>query len=141
MATSTDDLIKLLDFLAPGFADLPVEDKEAALAIAAAFRPACLSESQQDLAQVYYAAYLLYIKEASMGGVSSPIPFGVTQEKEGDLSRSYGNNAGSGGVVADPYGYYDAWKRAMDVCGTGAILVGNAGCGGCCGHDAGYQDC
>ena len=140
MATSTADLIKLLDFLAPGFAALPEEVKTAALTIAAAFRPPCLTEPQQDLAQVYYAAYLLYMQQASTAGSTQPIPFGIKSEKEGDLARTYGNAKGDGAVISDPYGYYDHWKALWDVCGVGAIMVGNAGCGGCCGNDAGYQD-
>jgi hypothetical protein len=141
MATSMDDLIKILDFIAPGFAALPVEDKTMALTIAAAYRPPCLTEPQQDLAQAYYAAYLLYMQGASASAGTQPIPYGVVMEKEGDLQRQYGKNAGSDGTVTDPYGYYDNWKRLMDICGTGAIMVGQAtGCGGCCGNDAGYQD-
>lgn len=140
MATSTDDLIKLLDFLAPGFAALPADEKAAALAIAAAYRPPCLTESKQDVAQVYYAAYLLYMRQVSQGGGTAPIPFGVKSEKEGDLARTYGNANGDGAAVSDPYGYYDQWKRLADICGTGAILVGNPGYGGCCGNTGGYED-
>ncbi|HEX3161165.1 MAG TPA: DUF4054 domain-containing protein [Pseudolabrys sp.] len=140
MATSMDDLIKILDFIAPGFAALPVEDKTMALTIAAAYRPPCLTEPQQDLAQAYYAAYILYGQQLSKAAASTPaIPAGVVMEKEGDLQRQYGKNDGTDGV-GDPYGYYDNWKRLMDICGTGAIMVGQAGCGGCCGYDAGYQD-
>src|SRR4029078_1947792 len=143
MATSTVALIKRLDFLAPGFAALPVEDKEAALAIAAAYRPACLSEAQQDLAQVWYAAYILYavsLSTGSGGGTTTPIPIGVTEEKEGDLSRKYGWSADQM-RAGDPYGYYNNWQKLADICGAGAIMVGQSVRGGCCGNDGGYQDC
>ena len=59
------------------------------------------------------------------------IPAGVVSEKEGDLSRSYGNN---GSNAADPYGFLARYEKLNNVCKrVGAITVGTGAIGGGCG--------
>lgn len=93
------------------------------------FAPSCLPEAKQKEAVYYYAAYLLSLRQqAELVGV---IPAGVTSEKEGDLSRSYGNN---GSNSADPYGFLARYEKLNNVCKrVGAITVGTGAIGGCCG--------
>src|SRR5690606_34745080 len=121
MAATVEDL----DFLAPAVAGMPQPDKEKALAIAAAYRPACLTADKQDEAQVLYAAWLLYGRiQQQEGGVA---PAGVISEKEGDLQRTYGRTEST----ADPLGFYGRWKALNDICGYGAITAGRV-FHGCC---------
>lgn len=93
------------------------------------FAPACLPEAKQKEAVYYYAAYLLSLKQqADVVGV---IPAGVVSEKEGDLSRSYGNNGNSS---ADPYGFLARYEKLNNICKRiGAITVGNGAIGDGCG--------
>lgn len=93
------------------------------------FAPACLPEAKQKEAVYYYAAYLLSLKQqADVVGV---IPAGVVSEKEGDLSRSYGNN---GSNAADPYGFLARYEKLNNICKRiGAITVGHGAIGGDCG--------
>lgn len=121
MAATVEDL----DFLAPAVAGMPQPDKEKALAMAAAYRPACLSAAKQDEAQLLYAAWLLYGRLQQQGG--DVVPAGVISEKEGDLQRTYGRTE----ATADPLGFYRRWKALNDLCGYGAITVGR-GPDGCC---------
>lgn len=99
--------VDLLDFLAPGVSARPTEEKERALAVAAAHRPGCLPQGEQDEAQALYAAWLLATRMQQ--DVAIVVPAGVTMEKEGDLQRSFGNSAGT----IDPMGFrarYDLLK-------------------------------
>lgn len=121
MAATVEDL----DFLAPGLADVSVEDKQRALDLAAAYRPACLPEDKQDLAQLYYAIYLLYLRVEQAPG--NAIPWGVISEKEGDVQKTYGNSG-----VSRSGGFYDQWKSLWDLCGFGAITVNRRRRHGCC---------
>lgn len=122
MAATIEDM----DFIAPAIAGMPGPDKEKALEMAAAYRPACLPEAKQDEAQILYAAWLLMGRlQQQEGGVR---PYGVVMEKEGDLQRTWG----SGDAAHDPMGYYGRWKALSDICTRmGAITV--APRGGCCG--------
>ncbi|CAG9173098.1 DUF4054 domain-containing protein [Cupriavidus respiraculi] len=122
--------IELLDFLAPAVADVPEADKARALEMAAAYRPSCLSAPKQDEAQAWYAAWLLYGRKQQTAGGGGVIVAGVVSEKEGDLSRTFGDTTGGSGVV-DPLGFYGQYKRLADLCGAGAITVGRHayGCG------------
>lgn len=117
-------LLALFRFLVPYFAALSDETVRQALDLAAPYRPACLTTTQQDEAQVFYAAWLLYSRQlqtdAAAGGGVMPMP-GVTMEKEGDLQRQYG----SGFNAADPFGWWDKYSALNAVCGGGAITVGH----------------
>lgn len=115
-----------LDFLAPGLVDVSDEDKQKALDYAANFRPPCLPDDQQDLAQLYYAIYFLYDREAQKAGQQSGVVqiAGVKSIKEGDVQITYGNANGES-TVYDPFGFYAKWKALNDICGYGAIVAGN----------------
>lgn len=121
MSVTVDDL----DFLAPAVAGMPPGDKEKALGIAAAYRPACLPEAKQDEAQLLYAAWLLYNRLQQQG--SGIILSGVKSLKEGDLAVTYGTAE----ETIDPLGFYGRWKALNDLCGYGAITAGRFR-HGCC---------
>lgn len=121
MSATVEDL----DFLAPAVAGMSQSDKEKALEMAAAYRPACLPTAKQDEAQLLYAAWLLYGRLQQQDG--EVVPAGVISEKEGDLQRTYGRNE----ATVDPLGFYGRWKALNDLCGFGAITVGRS-VNGCC---------
>lgn len=127
-----DELLALFRFLVPYFATVPDADVERALALAEPYRPACLTPEQQDEAQVYYAANLLYQRSLQLatGGSGQPaVPVGVKSEKEGDLQRTYG--AADGIDTSDPFGWRAEYDRLAAACGGGAITVGTRW-RGCC---------
>lgn len=119
-----DPTVENLDFLAPGLAAVPTADKQKALDFAVAFRPACLDEDGQDLAQLYYAIWFLYDRQAQIDAANSGIPViqGVKSIKEGDVQYTFGYD---GAVIFDPSGFYSRWKALNDLCGYGAIVAGN----------------
>lgn len=126
------NLLELFRFMVPYFAALPDEQVQQALDLAAAYRPACLDTARQDQAQVYYAAWLLYQRDLQIKAAlpGAPVaPFGVKSEKEGDLSRTYGNAEGSD----DPFGWWGEYSALADLCGGGAITVGHRHGSTCCG--------
>lgn len=125
------EMLDMLNFLAPALASVSTPDKMKALELAAAYRPSCLPEAKQDNAQIFYAAWILSGRLASSGGIR---PYGVISEKEGDLSRTYGNTAGAD----DPLGFYGQWFKLNTICKRmGAITVGKGVGHGCC---ADYAD-
>lgn len=119
-----EELLDLFRFLVPYFAAVPDEDVERALAMAEPYRPACLTDAQQDEAQIYYAASLLYVLSLQTAAAGQPVvPVGVKSEKEGDLARTYG--AADGVNVNDPFGWRDRYAALAAICAGGAITVGN----------------
>ena len=119
-------LLTLFRFLVPYFDTMSDADVTVALELAATQRPDCLTTQGQDMAQVWYAAWLLYQREVQTKGAASPLPYGIKSEKEGDLQVTYGVVDGSG----DPFDYWGRFKNLAKLCGgTGAITVGN-GCRG-----------
>lgn len=117
-----DELLALFRFLVPYFASVPDADVERALTLAEPYRPACLTPAQQDAAQVYYAAAVLYQRSlqiaAAAGGGAMPV--GVKSEKEGDLQREYGFVDG----MDDPFNWWGQYTNLAKICGGGAITVG-----------------
>lgn len=113
-------LLELFRFLVPYFATVPDEDVEQALELSADARPGCLKETQQDAAQVWFAAWLLFQRERQTAGAADPLPLGVVAEREGDVSRTYGFIAGA----EDPYKFWGQYSALARVC-TGGITVGN----------------
>ena len=103
--------LELLNFFAPNL-DMPEEQKISALAIAESRRPWCLSEAQQNEAQALYAAWLLTLQAQS--NFTDVRELGVTSEREGDLSKTYGDVTDS----LDAAGFkarYDAYARRCTV--------------------------
>ncbi|WP_066733551.1 DUF4054 domain-containing protein [Cupriavidus sp. D384] len=117
--------LKLLGFLAPAVAGAPDADQEAALALAASYRPWCLPEVKQDEAQVWYAAWLLYGRQQQTATVQAigVVPAGIASEKEGDLARSYTHDGGGNGSIADPMGFRARYEQLAALCGFGAIVA------------------
>lgn len=124
-------LLELFRFLVPYFAAVSDENVEQALAMALPYRPACLTPAQQDEAQVFYAAWLLYqrqLQTAALAGGASP--WGVKSEREGDVSRTYGAVDGQD----DPFGWWGKFSALYALCGGGAITVGHRYGPACCQH-------
>jgi hypothetical protein len=99
------------------------------LDLAQEFRPPCLSEKMQNIAQAYYAAYLLQDwlnTSAPDGGTDNTTNSGIVlSEKEGDISVTYAdpNSATSGGPATPPKGPYEKWSKLNDMCKRGAITT------------------
>lgn len=130
MAASIDTL----NFLAPGLASVSEPDKTKALELAAAFRPDCLSEEKQDLAQTYYAIYLLYDRKRQTAGEEQGItvaPADVKSIKEGDVMVTFSEPTAAG-VIPDPSGYYAKWVGLNNICKRGAIIASDWRCGNAC---------
>ena len=118
-------LIDKLSLLCPYVAAADDALLEKMLDMAAEFAPPCLSDRLKERA-VLYAGYLAVnaLSAAAQGAVV--VPVGVVSEREGDLSRSYGNNGG------DPCGYLAQYQKLADLCKRGAIIVSQYGDGcGC----------
>jgi hypothetical protein len=94
-------------------AGLAADVREWALTVAQDYRPRCLGEDRQNLAQAHYAAYLL----SQRGGSSDA--GAVTRWKEGDVEITYGGSSSGDG----PSGPYAAWKAMNDVCVRAGAIV------------------
>lgn len=104
-----------------------------ALAVAADWRPACLSEDRQNQAQAHYSAYVVAYKQqmqtatAGLGGSATEVVAGpVVERQEGDVRVKY---ATSGGTTVTPAATvranltgpgtpYAAWERLAAICGS-----------------------
>lgn len=125
-------LLQLFRFLVPYFAALSDPVVQQALDLAAPYRPACLTPAQQDEAQVFYAAWLLYQRElqtAALAGGGTMPGVGIKMEKEGDLQRQYGSDFDS----TDPFGWWAKYADLNAACTGGAITVGHRHGSPCCG--------
>lgn len=109
-------MINILSLIAPHLvAHFNDEQIAKTFEFAESYRPLCLPRNKQDEAVALYVAYLL----ASQYEAEN-IPAGLTSEKEGDLSRSFGDNGLSGSKS-----YLDRYNQLADVCKRiGAITVG-----------------
>lgn len=125
-------LLALFRFLVPYFSAVPNEDVSKALEMAAPYRPACLTPAQQDEAQVFYAAWLLYQRQLQTNAAANhdPTIFGLKSEREGDVSRTYGAVDGQ----SDPFDWWGKFSALYNLCGGGAITVGHRRGPGCCQH-------
>ena len=110
-----------LEVIAPSYVrDTDQERLANILLIAEGYRPVCLPEDKQDLATAYYAAYLIAQANESEGN-----PYGITAEREGDISRNYDTNS------ANSAKFLAKWQEMNDICKrvNGSITVGlNYGC-------------
>jgi hypothetical protein len=104
---------------------VPPDVLQWALDSAATFRPTCLDENMQSLAQAHYAAYLLEIRRSSTSMYSSTTTFNsgiVLEKQEGDVRIRYADPRTSGTVTATTSGGtspYAAWKLLWDRCVVG----------------------
>lgn len=104
------------------------------LALAREFRPECLTEKLQALAQAHYAAYLLqeYLQNEASGGIgggggatNSGI---ILSEKEGDIAVTYADprQTQTGSGVQDdkpPSTAWGKWNKLAQLCRYGAITT------------------
>jgi hypothetical protein len=105
----------------PALAGAPDEVTTWALAVAQDYRPSCLSEERQNLAQAHYAAYLLMVRSENERGVEGEPsrPGVILEEKEGDDTVKYAAPVADG----SPSAPYDCWKALRDICARGAIIT------------------
>ena len=114
------DIKALLGVIAPHTGSIDIEVINNAIQLAESYRPKCLPENKQLEAVALYAAYLLTAQLEVQNSV-----VGVTSEREGDLSRSFGNS-GLSNTAAD---YLARYNSLNDICRVGSITVGyNYGC-------------
>lgn len=118
--TPADHLAMAYPALVAGLA----EDVTAwALAVAADYRPRCLSEERQNLAQAHYAAHLLTARAEQQAAAAGGAPSGpVIEQREGDVTLRYGA-AAAGTPSPGPSAPYAAWKALSDLCSRGAIVT------------------
>ena len=91
------------------------DDIETIISATAGYRPSCLPQDKQDLAQMWYVASILQTRaEIASGAV------GVTTERVGDVSRTYAPKHGAGSVAQS---YMDKYNALARLCG-GSITVG-----------------
>lgn len=109
----------------PQYVDPAIIDAMAYIATDA--RPWCLSESEQNMAQAFFTAYLISLRqETSSGKTSVPVSGPITSEKEGDIQINYGTSStgvmtgSSNRPASDPW---DGWNRLWQRCAKGAILT------------------
>jgi hypothetical protein len=101
-------------------AGVPADVQAWALTVAQDYRPRCLGEDRQNLAQAHYAAHLL-VQRAQAQTTGGAVAGAITRWKEGDAELTYG---GSGAETAGPSSPYAAWKAMNDVCvRAGAIIT------------------
>jgi hypothetical protein len=90
-----------------------------ALLVAQDYRPRCLSEARQNLAQAHYAAYLLFRRAAESGGGSGEPSGSIVEEREGDLTVKYAEAGGGDG----PSSAFASWQALNAICTRGAIIT------------------
>jgi hypothetical protein len=103
----------------PALAGAGTAETTWALSVAQDYRPRCLSEERQNLAQAHYAAYLLMRRAAEMGGGAGEPSGPVVEEREGDLTVKYAEGGSSGG----PDNAYASWQALNAICLRGAIIT------------------
>jgi hypothetical protein len=89
-------------------------------------RPWCIPSGQQDLAQAYFTAYLVSLRnETSSGESNIPVAGPILSEKEGDIQVSYANMTQKSGTQTmskrPPSDPWDVWNRFWMRCAVGAI--------------------
>jgi hypothetical protein len=91
-------------------------------------RPWCLPESQQDIAQAYFIAYLVSLRKETSSGVMVPQVAGpIVSEREGDIQVAYANLNQKGSQSTQsrrpPSDPWDVWNRYWMRCAAGAITT------------------
>lgn len=105
---------------------IPEADMAMAVAVAEAFRPACLTDDRQNQAQAHYAAYVAeYRAKVLAAGLSmnatGVVAGPIVEKREGDVSVKYATNATtSQAAIKDqltgPGTPYAAWQALWEVC-------------------------
>lgn len=107
--------------LAPAYSALTDEQVTALLTASALFvNVSCLDDDRANAATALYAAHLQWVGQASAG--NGGIVGNIKSEREGDLSRTYGNlNGDDTWIGQSPYGlqYMDIVK----VCSGAGIMT------------------
>jgi hypothetical protein len=101
---------------------------DAILDIAEDARPPCLSEKQQNLAQAYFAAYLIDVRQQTSSGQTAVTVAGpITSEREGDIAVTYADlsssNQTNSRTQAPPATAWDQWNRMWIRCTRGTITT------------------
>lgn len=107
------------------------QDLEMALAVAADYRPACLSEDRKNQAQAHYAAYVIEYRDrmkavnATNSNVTATVAGPIIEKSEGDVSVKYATSASQTSAsqvrsqLTGPGTAFAAWQALYDVCITG----------------------
>src|SRR6516165_1380553 len=87
----------------------------------------CLPSGQQDIAQAYFIAYLVTLRNETTSGIYSPPVAGpVTMEKEGDIQVQYASTIKTGTQTMSqrpPSDPWDVWNRFWMRCAVGTITT------------------
>lgn len=98
-------------------------------ALAVTSRPWCLSNAEQNLAEAWFTAYLISLRQDTSSGTRPVDVAGpIVSEKEGDISVTYADLSKSGGTKTSastrpPSDPYDAWAKLWARCGIGSITT------------------
>lgn len=103
------DLLTLHGFAVPN-------DIDTIISATTGYRPSCLPQDKQDLAQMWYIAFILQTRADIASGAD-----GVKTERVGDVSRTYAPRHGGGSVAQS---YMDKYIALWRLCG-GSITVGH----------------
>lgn len=97
-------------------------------ALAVETRPWCLSNAEQNLAEAWFTAYLISLRQETSSSQSGTKPAGpVLSEKEGDISVTYADLTKGGDTSTlskrPPSDPYDGWAALWARCGRAAIIT------------------
>jgi hypothetical protein len=92
-------------------------------------RPWCLSNAEQNLAEAWFTAYLVSLRQDTSSGTQPTNVAGpIVSEREGDIAVTYADLSKSGGTKTSastrpPSDPYDAWAKLWARCGVGSITT------------------
>jgi len=91
-------------------------------------RPWCLSNAEQNLAEAWFTAYLISLRQDTVSGTKPTVVAGpVISEREGDIAVTYADTTKTGATNTQskrpPSDPYDAWSKLWARCGRGAITT------------------
>jgi hypothetical protein len=129
-----DNVLALLALFYPQYleqgnpANVDDDIMSALILLADQARPWCLPPGQQDMAQMFFTAYLVTLRnETSSGEVQTPVAGPIVSEKEGDIQVNYAASSPNvlpTGVSSRPSSdAWDSWNRLYMRCARGTIVT------------------
>ena len=124
----------LLDEADPRYVPAAILDQ--AIAVAADWRPTCLSEDRQNQAQAHYVAYLAAVRlqtiaEGAGGTVTETVAGPIIEKAEGDVRVRYATSGGTTTTTTTarnantgPNTPYAAWERLWAICAGAELAEG-----------------
>lgn len=121
-------VIKYLEVFFPQYFDrdgeeyVPPDILEILIDVSEGSRPSCLPEKTQNLAQAFFTAYLINVRNSGFSAV--PIRRGdVASEREGDVAISYQKIESREQTSGPPLTPWDQWYALWKRCNRAAIIT------------------